>query len=140
MVNNILEHTVDVYDDCSLVKTLVHDCEEEWNLTGRWKYCVDGHIDITVPFDKHMTHDKVWNTYHEDTVREAHDRKIKEVTIRCKLRVMLTNDDYGRIEREGFIMREITYDISLLSYATFDNKLITLNESDHQVVFKEFFT
>lgn len=137
MIDNALEHTIDVYGDGSLIKTLVHDCEEEWNVTGTRKYAVDGHIDITVPFDEHMTYDKFWERDYEDVVREAQCRSIKEISIRCEYRIVLTNDDWGRIERDGANARDVIYSITLLSYITFDNTVIEF-DNDHLSVFASY--
>lgn len=133
-MDNILEHSIDVYGDVSLIKSLIHDCEEEWDVTGTRKYIVDGHIDITVPLDEHMTYDKTWERSYEDVVQEAQLRNIKEVDVRCKYRIMLTNDDWGRIERGGFNARDVSYTITLLSYTTFGDKVIELDDS-HWLVF-----
>ena len=119
-MNNTLEHTIDVYRDGSLIKTLIHDCEEEWNVTGTRKYIVDGHIDITIP-------------HYDDVVREAQERNIKEVSVRCKYRILLTSDDWGRIERDGFNTRDVTYEIRLLSYTTFDNTVIEFDDTHWSV-------
>lgn len=133
-MDNVLEHTIDVYRDGSLIKTLIHDCEEEWNVTGTRKYIVDGHIDITVPFDERMTYDRLWDRSYEEVVQEAQRRGIKEVNIRCKHRLMLTNDDWGRVERDGHNTRDFVYSITLLSYTTFDNTVIKF-DNDHLSVF-----
>lgn len=134
MIDNALEHTIDVYGDGSLIKTLVHDCEEEWNVTGTHKYIVDGHIDITVSLDECMTYDKLWDRHYGDVVREAQERNIKDVNVRCKYRILLTNDDWGRIERDGVNTRDVIYSITLLSYTTFDNTVIEF-DNDHLSVF-----
>lgn len=133
-MDHVLEHSIDVYSDGSLIKTLIHDCEEEWNISGTRKYVVDGHINITIPFNERMTYDKVWETYYDDVVREAQERNMKEVTARCKYRIILTNDDWSRIERDGFNTRDVTYVITLLSYTTFDNTVIMF-DGTHWPVF-----
>ena len=137
MIDNTLEHTIDVYGDGSIIKTLIHDCEEEWNVTGTRKYTVDGHIDITAPFDERMIYDKFWERDYEDVVREAQHRNIKELSIRCEYWIVLTNDDWGRVERDGFNTRDIIYSITLLSYATFDNTVIEF-DNDHSSVFASY--
>ena len=129
MMDNVLEHMIDVYGDGSLIKTLIHDCEEEWNVTGTRKYIVDGHVDITVPLDERMTYDKLWDRYYDEVVREAQLRNIKDVNVRCKYRILLTNDDWGRVERDGFNTRDVSYVITLLSYTTFDNTTIEFDDT-----------
>lgn len=133
MIDNTLEHVIDVYGDRSIIKTLIHDCEEEWDVTGTRKYSVDGHVDITVPLNERMTYDKLWERYYDDVVREAQERNIKEVSVRCKYRILLTNDDWGRIEKDGFNTRDVTYEITLLSYTTFDNTVIEFDDTHWSV-------
>ena len=133
MMDNVLKHSIDVYGDGSLIKTLIHDCEEEWNVTGTRKYIVDGHIDITTPFDEHMTYDKTWERSYEDVIREAQERNIKEVNVRCKYRILLTNGDWGRVERDDFNTRDVSYVITLLSYTTFDNTTIKFDDTHWSV-------
>lgn len=135
MIDNTLEHTIDVYGDGSLIKTLIHDCEEEWNVTGTRKYTVDGHIDITVPLDEHMTYDKLWDRHYGDVVREAQERNIKDVNVRCKYRILLTNDDWGRVERDGFNTRDVSYVITLLGYTTVDDIVVEFDRI-HELVFE----
>ena len=105
MMDNVLEHSIDVYGDGSLIKTLIHDCEEEWDITGTRKYIVDGHIDITVPLDECLTYDKLRNRHYGEVVREAQERDIKDVNVRCKYRILLTNDD-GVELKETTLIRE----------------------------------
>lgn len=133
-MDNILEHSIDVYGDGSLIKTLIHDCEEEWDITGTRKYIIDGHIDITVPLDEHMTYDKLWDRHYGDVVREAQGRNIKDVNVRCKYRILLTNDDWGRVERDGFNTRGVSYVIALLGYTTFDDIVVEF-DCIHPLVF-----
>ena len=132
-MDNVLEHSIDVYGDGSLIKTLIHDCEEEWDITGTRKYIVDGHIDITVPLDECMTYDKLWDRHYGEVVREAQERDIKDVTVRCKYRILLTNDDWGRVEKEGFNTRDVSYVITLLSYTTLDNTVIEFDDAHWSV-------
>lgn len=133
MTDHVLEHSIDVYSDGSLIKTLIHDCEEEWNISCTRKYVVDGHINIAIPFNERMTYDKVWERHYGDVVREAQERNIKEVTARCKYRIILTNDDWSRIERDGFNARDVTYVITLRSYTTFDNTVIMFDDTHWSV-------
>ena len=133
-MNNVLEHTIDIYGDGSLIKTLIHDCEEERNVTGTRKYIVDGHVDITVPLDECMTYDKLWDRHYGDVVREAQERSIKDVNVRCKYRILLTNDDWGRVERDGFNTRGVSYVITLLDYTAFDGIVVEFN-CIHPLVF-----
>ena len=132
-MNNTLEHTIDVYRDGSLIKTLMHDCEEEWNISGTRKYRVNGHIDITIPLDERMTYDNLWDRHYGDVVREAQARNIKEVNVRCKHRILLTNDDWGRVEKDGFNTRDVMYVITLLGYTTFDNAVIEFDDTHWSV-------
>lgn len=134
-MDNVLEHSIDVYGDGSLIKTLIHDCEEEWDVTGTRKYIVDGHIDITVPLDAYMTYDKLRDRHYGDVVREAQERNIKDVNARCKYRIRLTNDDWGRVERDGFNVRDASYVITLLSYTTFDDIVVEFDYI-HWLVFE----
>ena len=133
-MDNVLEHSIDVYGDGSLIKTLIHDCEEEWDITGTRKYIVDGHVDITVPLDECMTYDKLWDGHYGDVVREAQGRNIKDVNVRCKYRILLTNDDWGRVERDGFNTRDVSYVITLLGYTTVDDIVVEFN-CIHPLVF-----
>lgn len=68
MIDNTLEHTIDVYGDGSLIKTLIHDCEEKWNISGTRKYRVNGHVDVTVPLNERMTYDKLWDRHYDEVV------------------------------------------------------------------------
>ena len=133
MIDNTLEHTIDVYGDGSIIKTLIHDCEEAQNVTGTRKYIVDGHVDITVPLDERMTYDTLWDRRYDEVVREAQERSIKEVSIRCKYRIQLTNDDWGRVEKDGFNTRDVTYVITLLGYTTFDDAVIEFDDTHWSV-------
>ena len=132
-MDNVLEHAIDVYRDGSLIKTLIHDCEEEWNISGTRKYRVNGHADVTIPFDERMTYDNIWDRHYGDVVREAQERNIKEVNVRCKHRILLTNDDWGRVEKDGFNTRDVTYVITLLGYTTFDNVVIEFDDTHWSV-------
>lgn len=133
MIDNTLEHTIDVYGDGSIIKTLIHDCEEKWNISGTRKYRVNGHVDVAVPLNERMTYDKLWDRHYGEVVREAQERNIKEVSIRCKYSILLTGDDWGRIERDGFNTRDITYTITLLSYTTFNNTVIEFDDTHWSV-------
>lgn len=133
MMDNVLEHSIDVYGDGSLIKTLIHDCAEEWDITGTRKYIVDGHIDITVSLDECMTYDKLWDRHYGDVVREAQERNIKDVNVRCKYRILLTNDDWGRVERDDFNTRDVSYVITLLGYMTLDNVVIEFDDTHWSV-------
>lgn len=135
MMDNVLEHSIDVHGDGSLIKTLIHDCEEEWNISGTRKYVVDGHINITVPLDDRMTYDKLWDIHYGDVVREAQERNIKDVNVRCKYRILLTNDDWGRVERDGFNTRDVSYVITLLGYTTVDDIVVKFDRI-HALVFE----
>ena len=135
MMDNVLEHSIDVYGDGSLIKTLIHDCEEEWDITGTRKYIVEGHVDITVPLDERMTYDKLWDRHYGDVVREAQERSIKDVNVCCKYRILLTNDDWGRVERDGFNTRDVSYVITLLDYTTFDSIVVEFDRI-HGLVFE----
>lgn len=134
-MDNVLEHTIDVYGDGSLIKTLIHDREEELNVTGTRKYIVDGHVDITAPLDECMTYDKLWDRHYGDVVREAQARNIKDVNVRCKYRILLTNDDWGRVERDGFNTRDVSYVITLLGYTTVDDIVVEFDRI-HELVFE----
>lgn len=133
MIDNTLEHTIDVYGDGSIIKTLMHDREEAWNVTGTRKYIVRGHVDVTVPLNERMTYDKLWERHYDDVVREAQERNIKEVSVRCKYRILLTNDDWGRIEKDGFNTRDVTYEITLLSYTTFNDTVVEFDDTHWSV-------
>ena len=132
-MNNTLEHTIDVYRDGSLIKTLMHDCEEEWNISGTRKYRVHGHVDITVPLNERIIYDKLWDRHYGEVVREAQERNIKEVSMRSKYRILLTGDDWGRIERDGVNTRDVTYVITLLGYTTFDDAVIEFDDAHWSV-------
>lgn len=55
------------------------------------------------------------------------------MTARCKYRIILTNDDWSRIERDGFNARDVTYVITLHSYTTFDNTVIMFDDTHWSV-------
>ena len=134
----MIEIMVDVYKDGSLLKTLIHDREEDWNVSDRRKYDAKGHIDITVPFNANITKSSFTLNDLSEIVQEAQVRKIKEVTIRCFYRIVLTTDDYEWFEtRSSITLDTVGYDISLLEYTTFDDKRVALNDSTHTFIFTE---
>lgn len=51
----MIEILIDVYKDGTLVKELIRDREDDWNVSDRRKYDAKGHIDITVPFNTNIT-------------------------------------------------------------------------------------
>ena len=123
----MIEILIDVYKDGTLVKELIRDREDDWNVSDRRKYDAKGHIDITVPFNDLS-----------EIAQEAQVRKIKEVTIRCFYRIVLTTDEYERFEtRSSITLDTVGYDISLLEYTTFDDKRVALNDSTHTFIFTE---
>lgn len=71
--------------------------------------------------------------HYGDVVREAQLRNIKEVDIRCKYRILLTNDDWGRVEKDDFNIRDVSYTITLISYTTLDEKVIELDDTHWSV-------
>lgn len=134
----MIEILIDVYKDGSLLKTLIRDREDDWNVSDRRKYDAKGHIDITVPFNANITKSSFTLNDLSEIVQEAQVRKIKEVTIRCFYRIVLTTDEYEWFEkRSSFTLDNVGYDISLLEYTTFDDKRAALNDSTHTFIFTE---
>ena len=134
----MIEILIDVYKDGTLVKELIRDREDDWNVSDRRKYDAKGHIDITVPFNANVTKSSFTLNDLSEIVREAQVRKIKEVTIRSLYRIVLTADEYARLETlSSFTLDNVGYDISLLEYTTFDNKRVVLNDSTHTFIFTE---
>lgn len=135
----MIEILIDVYKDGSLLKTLIHDREEDWNVSDRRKYDAKGHIDIAVPFNASVTKSSFTLNDLSEIVREAQVRKIKEVTIRCFYRIVLTPDEYEWFETRSssFTLDNVGYDISLLEYTTFDDERVVLNDSTHTFIFTE---
>lgn len=134
----MIEILIDVYKDGTLVKELVRDREDDWNVSDRRKYDAKGHIDITVPFNASVTKSSFTLNGLSEIVQEAQVRKIKEVTIRCFYRIVLTTDEYAQVETLSSLMLDnVGYDISLLTYTTFDDKRVVLNDSTHTFIFTE---
>lgn len=134
----MIEILIDVYKDGTLVKELVRDREDDWNVSDRRKYDAKGHIDITVPFNASVTKSSFTLNDLSEIVREAQVRKIKEVTIRCLYRIVLTTDEYEWFEtRSSITLDNVGYDISLLAYTTFDGKQVALKDSTHTFIFTE---
>lgn len=134
----MIEILIDVYKDGTLVKELIRDREDDWNVSDWRKYDAKGHIDITVPFNANVTKSSFTLNDLSEIVREAQVRKIKEVTIRCLYRIVLTADEYARLETlSSFTLDNVGYDISLLEYTTFDDKQVVLNDSTHTFIFTE---
>ena len=134
----MIEILIDVYKDGALVKELVRDREDDWNVADRRKYDAKGDIDITVPFNARVTKSSFPLNDLSEIVQEAQVRKIKEVTIRCLYRIVLTPDEYAQLEMLSSItLDNVGYDISLLEYATFDGERVVLNDSTHTFIFTE---
>lgn len=134
----MIEILIDVYKDGTLVKELIRDREDDWNVSDRRKYDAKGHIDITVPFNANITKSSFTLNDLSEIVQEAQLRKIKEVTIRCFYRIVLTADEYEWFEtRSSITLDTVGYDISLLEYMTFDDKRVVLNDSTHTFIFTE---
>lgn len=129
----MIEILIDVYKDGTLVKELVRDREDDWNVSDRRKYDAKGHIDITVPFNANITKSSFTLNDLSEIVQEAQLRNVKEVDVRCKYRILLTNDDWGRVEKDGFNIRDVSYTITLLSYTTLDEKVIELDDTHWSV-------
>lgn len=134
----MIEILIDVYKDGTLVKELIRDREDDWNVSDRRKYDAKGHIDITVPFNANITKSSFTLNDLSEIVQEAQVRKIKEVTIRCFYRIVLTTDEYEWFEtRSSITLDTVDYDISLLEYTTFDDKRVALNDATHTFIFTE---
>lgn len=134
----MIEILIDVYKDGTLVKELIRDREDDWNVSDRRKYDAKGHIDITVPFNASVTKSSFTLNDLSEIVQEAQVRKIKEVTIRCFYRIVLTTDEYAQLEMLSSITLDtVGYDISLFTYTTFDDKRVVLNDSTHTFIFTE---
>lgn len=134
----MIEIMIDVYNDRSLVKPLIRDYEDEWNVSLRHTFDAKGHIDITVPFDENVTKTQFMHDDLSEVVREAQARKIKEVDIRCLFRVTLNDEEYDQFERDEVIRLDVEYDVELLNYITFDSQVVVLNDSVHQLGFTDY--
>lgn len=134
----MIEILIDVYKDGTLVKELVRDREDDWDVSFKRKFDAKGHIDITVPFNATITKSSFAHNDLSEIVREAQMRKIKEVTIRCFYRIVLTPDEYAQVEtRSSFTLDNVGYDIALLEYTTFDDTRVVLDDSTHTFIFTE---
>lgn len=134
----MIEILIDVYKNGTLVKELVRDREDDWDVSFMRKYDAKGHIDITVPFNANITKSSFTHNDLSEIVQEAQVRKIKEVTIRCFYRIVLTPDEYEWFEtRSSITLDTVGYDILLLEYTTFDDKQVALNDSTHTFIFTE---
>lgn len=134
----MIEILIDVYKDGTLVKELIRDREDDWDVSFKRKFDAKGHIDITVPFDASATKASFSHNDLSEIVQEAQVRKIKEVTIRCFYRIVLTTDEYEWFEtRSSITLDTVGYDISLLEYTAFDDKRVALNDSTHTFIFTE---
>lgn len=134
----MIEIMIDVYNDRSLVKPLIRDYEDEWNVSLRRTFDAKGHIDITVPFDENVTKTQFMHDDLSEVVREAQTRKIKEVDIRCLFRVTLNDEEYDQFERDEVIRLDVEYDVELLNYITFDSQVVVLNDSVHRLGFTDY--
>lgn len=134
----MIEILIDVYKDGTLVKELIRDREDDWDVSFMRKYDAKGHIDITVPFNASVTKSSFTLNDLSEIVREAQVRKIKEVTIRCFYRIVLTLDECAQLEMLSSItLDNVGYDISLFEYTTFDDERVVLNDSTHTFIFTE---
>lgn len=134
----MIEIMIDVYKDGTLIKELIRDREDDWDVSFKRKFDAKGHIDITVPFNANITKSSFAHNDLSEIVREAQVRKIKEVTIRCFYRIVLTPDEYIQLEtRSSFTLDNVGYDIALLEYTTFDGKQVVLDDSTHTFIFTE---
>lgn len=134
----MIEIMIDVYNDRSLVKPLIRDYEDEWNVSLRRTFDAKGHIDITVPFDENVTKTQFMHDDLSEVVREAQTRKIKEVDIRCLFRVTLNDEEYDQFEHDEVIRLDVEYDVELLNYITFDSQVVVLNDSVHRLRFTDY--
>lgn len=134
----MIEIMVDVFHDKTLIAPLVRDREDDWNVSLRRVFDAKGHTDITVPFDETVTKTQFMHNDLSEVVREAQVRKIKEVDIRCLFRMTLNDEEYDQFERDEVIRLDVKYDVELLSYTTFDNQVIVLNDSVHRLEFTDY--
>ena len=95
---------------------------------------IDGYVTVDVPIDACSARLVDKDEHLAEVVREAQERDIKDVTVRCKYRILLTNDDWGRVERDGFNTRGVSYVIALLGYTTFDDIVVEF-DCIHPLVF-----
>ena len=95
---------------------------------------IEGYVTADVPIDACSARLVDKDEHLAEVAREAQYRNIKEISIRCEYWIVLTNDDWGRIERDGANARDVIYSITLLSYTTFDNTVIEF-DNDHLSVF-----
>lgn len=134
----MIEILIDVYKDGTLVKELIRDREDDWNVSDRRKYDAKGHFDFTMPFDPTTTETVFMHHDLTEIVREAQARKIKDVNVRGLIRVVMTPEEVEDFDRCGSIEFDIEYDVTLLNYTTFDGKTVVLDDPEHLLGFTDY--
>ena len=125
--------SVDVYSNSELLLPMTITNVERLTIANERAAKIHGYVEVDVPIDACSARltKRIINL--SEVIREAQRRNIKEVTARCKYRIILTNDDWSRIERDGFNARDVTYVITLRSYTTFDNTVIMFDDAHWSV-------
>ena len=96
---------------------------------------IEGYVTADAPIDACSARLVDKDEHLAEVAREAHKRNIKDVSVRCKYRILLTNDDWGRVERDGFNTRDVSYVITLLGYTTVDDIVVEFDRI-HELVFE----
>lgn len=131
----MIEIMVDVFGDKQLITPFIRDREDDWHVSWQREFDAKGHFDFTVLFDPTTTETVFMRHDISDIVREAQDRKIKDINARGLIRVVMTPEEVEEFNRKGSIEFDIDYDVTLLNYTTFDGKKVVLDDLEHPLEF-----
>ena len=134
----MIEIMVDVFHDKKLITPFIRDREDDWHVSWQREFDAKGHFDFTVPFDPTTTETVFMHHDLTEIVREAQARKIKDVNVRGLIRVVMTPEEVEELNKNGSIEFGIEYDVTLINYTTFDDKIIKLNDSEHLLGFTDY--
>lgn len=134
----MIEIMVDVFHDKKLITPFIRDREDDWHVSWRREFDAKGHFDFTVPFDPTVTKTAFLHDDLSEIVREAEARKIKSIKCRGLIRVTMTPEEVEEFNRNNSIEFDIQYDIMLINYTTFDDKIVKLNDPEHQLGFTDY--
>lgn len=134
----MIEIMVDVFHDKKLITPFIRDREDDWHVSWRREFDAKGHFDFTVPFDPTVTKTAFLHDDLSEIVREAEARKIKSIKCRGLIRVVMTPEEVEEFNRNNSIEFDIRYDIMLINYTTFDDKIVKLDDPDHQLGFTDY--
>lgn len=125
---------VDIYNNNELLLPMTITNVERLTIANERAAKISGYVEVDVPVDACSARLTKRIVNLSEVIREAHKRNIKDVNVRCKYRILLTNDDWGRVERDGFNTRGVSYVIALLGYTTFDDIVVEF-DCIHPLVF-----